>query len=246
MGILYLVATPIGNIDDITLRAIKMLFEATVIVCEDTRRIGLLLSTLLSRYPFIRQTIQMQKHQQHIIFHDQNEYSQIPDLVNILESGKDIALVSDAGTPLISDPGYKLVSECIKRQIKVVSIPGASAFVTALTSSGLPPHHVLFLGYPPEKASQRQKLFSELSSFFKTGSYLHPIIIFYVSPHKLLRTLEDLNGTIGKQKITIARELTKIHEEVWYGTPEDAVIHFTDPKGEFVLLIPSDRSILER
>ncbi|KKU82199.1 MAG: hypothetical protein UY10_C0040G0004 [Microgenomates group bacterium GW2011_GWA2_47_8] len=143
-------------------------------------------------------------------------------------AAKDIALVSDAGTPLISDPGYKLVSEAIKRGIKVVSIPGPTAAIAALTSSGLPTNHFMFLGYPPEKQSHRIKLFSSLPK--------DVTIIFYCAPHKLRQTLEDMQTVFGDIPIVIARELTKVHEEVWKGKILGAINHFPDPKGELVLL----------
>ncbi len=151
----------------------------------------------------------------------------MPEIIEMLAT-KDIALVSDAGTPLISDPGYRLVSEALKRGIKVVSIPGPTAAITALTSSGLPTHRFLFLGYPPEKQSHRIKLFESLPG--------DTTIIFYCAPHKLRQTLADLQSVMGDIPIVLCRELTKIHEEVWRGKISAALKHFSAPKGEFVLL----------
>lgn len=210
MGTLYIVATPIGNREDITLRAIKILQSVDVILCEDTRRTGLLVKTgarLVSYY-------------------DETEDKRIPEVISWLESGKDVALVSDAGTPLISDPGYKLVRGCIKRNIQVISIPGASAILAALTSSGLPPTPFHFYGFLPEKQNARRKLLEQCKD----------TCIFFCAPHKLQTTLSDMRDVFGDIDIVIARELTKIHEELWHGNISGAQNYFQNPKGEFVLL----------
>ncbi len=149
----------------------------------------------------------------------------------MLDEGKNIALVSDAGTPLISDPGHLLVREAIKRGIKVVSVPGPSAVLTALTASGLPSDKFLFLGYPPEKSSHRLKVFQSLP---KTTT-----IIFYCPPHKLIQTLEDLQQVHGNIEIALARELTKMHEEIVKLKISEAIVKFSDPKGEFSILFQS-------
>lgn len=222
MGILYIVATPIGNLDDVTLRAIKTLSSVDLILCEDTRHTGLLLQKL---------NIQAKM----MPYYDEIEDKKIPEVIEMLEEGKNLAIVSDAGTPLISDPGFRLVRECIKRGIKVESVPGASALLTALTSSGLPPDKFMFLGYPPEKQSQRIKLFQSLLQCFKTLIQT-PTVVFYCAPHKLESTLTDLQSTFGDMEITVTRELTKIHEEVWKGMLSKAASKFVNPKGEFVLL----------
>lgn len=175
-------------------------------------------------------------HTRLIRFDDHTEERIAPEVVQLLERGFSVALVSDAGTPLISDPGFRLVRECIKRNIKVESIPGASAVLAALTSSGLPADKFLFLGYPPEKQSQRTKLFHNVFQCFKTLEQ-NPTIIFYCAPHKLIQMLEDMQSSFGDIDICIARELTKIHEEVWSGTISEAITHFANPKGEFVIIV---------
>jgi 16S rRNA (cytidine1402-2'-O)-methyltransferase len=227
MGKLSLVSTPIGNLDDITIRAIKVLFSADIIACEDTRRTGLLCSELKKRHA----NFHAMAHEfapRYIRFDDKTEQSHVPFLIEKLQQGKNVALVSDAGTPLISDPGYILVNEAIKRGITVESIPGPTAAIAALTVSGLPTNKFLFLGYPPEKSSHRNKLFTSLPK--------NTTIIFYCAPHKLQQTLEDMKGVLGDIEITIARELTKIHEELWRGTLSNALTHFSKPQGEFVIL----------
>jgi len=232
MGKLSVVATPIGNLEDITIRAIKTLFSANTILCEDTRRTGLLLSELTKRYG---EQFDASPEQQPRLtpYYDQIEEKSLPEIIDRLLSGEDIALVSDAGTPLISDPGFRLVRECMKRGIKVESIPGASALLTALTSSGLPTDKFFFIGYPPEKQGQRIK-------FFKSTRNMNTLIpcsfLLYCAPHKLAATLTDLATAIPDIELVVARELTKVHEEVWRGKPADATAHFQSPKGEFVLL----------
>lgn len=207
MGTLYLVATPIGNMEDITIRAQKTLVSVDLVLCEDTRR-----TAKLTSQPLLR-------------FDERTEQKLVPQILEMLQN-KNIALVSDAGTPLISDPGYRLVSEAIKHGIQVVSIPGPTAAITALTSSGLPTNRFLFLGYPPEKQSHRKKIFQSLPK--------DTTIIFYCAPHKLHQTLEDLRDVLGDINIVLARELTKLHEEVWRGTASEALARSF--KGELVLL----------
>lgn len=216
MGTLYIVSTPIGNLEDVTLRALRVLAEVDVIACEDARNTSKLLGLLkLPSKPFIR-------------YDDIKEHTASSEILALLENGKSVALVSDAGTPLISDPGYILVREARKLGIAVVSVPGASALLTALTSSGLPTNSFMFLGYPPEKHAHRISLFSSLPK--KTT------IIFYCAPHKLQTTLMDLKVALGDIDITLCRELTKIHEEFWNGSIRDAMTYFQNPKGEYVLL----------
>ncbi len=224
MGILYIVATPIGNLEDITIRAIKTLLRANVILCEDTRRSGNLLSELRKRYP----EFDSGRLPKLMPYYDEIESKVLPEVVGILET-QDVVLVSDAGTPLISDPGFRLVRECTRRGIKVVSIPGPSAVLTALTSSGLPTDKFIFLGYPPEKQTARTEAFKEVPKGITT--------IFYCAPHKLAQTLEDMKNSFGDMDITIVRELTKIHEEMWRGTISQALSFFSNPQGEFVLLL---------
>ena len=240
MGTLSIVSTPIGNLEDITIRAIKTLFSVDIVACEDTRRTGILFQELRKRFssvipaqsannldPGLRRNDKLPFL---FRFDDHSETTQTPLLIEKLKEGKSVALVSDAGTPLISDPGYKLVSEAIKRGVPVVSIPGPSALIAALTSSGLPTNQFLFLGYPPEKSSHRIKVFESLSKIFIT-------VVFYSAPHKLRQTLGDMQSVFGDIPIVIARELTKIHEEVWRGKLSEAIAYFSNPQGEFVLLL---------
>ncbi len=214
MGTLYIVATPIGNMEDITLRAVKTLSSVDLVLCEDTRHTGLLLQKLNIQAKLLP-------------YYDEVEEKKIPEVIAMLQEGKNMALVSDAGTPLISDPGFRLVRECIKRDIKVESIPGPSALLAALTSSGLPADKFTFLGYAPEKQAARVALFKSL----------HGTCIFYCAPHKLTQTLEDLKTAAGDIEIVLARELTKVHEEIWRGTISEAKDYFKAPQGEFALLL---------
>lgn len=209
MGNLFIVATPIGNLDDITTRAVTTLSSVDFILCEDTRHTGLLLQKFSIKTKLLS-------------YYEEIEENRIPEIIGMLQSGNNIALVSDAGTPLISDPGFKLVRECIKRNIKVISVPGPSAILTALTGSGLPPDKFMFLGFFDKK---------------NVGSVQKNITaIFYCSPHKLKDNLSQLQGVFGDIDIVLARELTKIHEEVWHGKVTQALSYFSEPKGEFVLL----------
>lgn len=235
MGKLSIVSTPIGNLDDITIRAIKTLSAADIILCEDTRRTGLLLQHLKNTY-LSNNSAAADKLHRFIRFDDHTENTLLPEIVNGLERDHSVALVSDAGTPLISDPGFRLVRECVKRGIKVESVPGPSAFLAALTSSGLPTDKFFFLGYPPEKQSTRRSLFNDVLSCSRTSKQIHPTYIFYCAPHKLAQTLEDIKEVFGDIPITIARELTKVHEQTWKGTVSQAMSSFSVPKGEFVLL----------
>lgn len=228
MGTLYIVSTPIGNLEDITIRAIKTLFSVDIIACEDTRRTGILLKELQSRFTPVLHSTKVH-HPSLLRLDDYTENKTASEIINALQNGKHVALVSDSGTPLISDPGYKLVSECIKRGIKVVSIPGPTAAIAALTSSGLPTNRFLFLGYPPEKQSSRENLFQSLPK--------NTTIIFYCAPHKLRQTLEDFKKVTGDIPIIICRELTKIHEEIWRGNLSSAFGRFNKPVGEFVILL---------
>jgi 16S rRNA (cytidine1402-2'-O)-methyltransferase len=221
MGTLYIVATPIGNLEDISLRATKTLSLVDIILCEDTRRTGQLLASL---------SIPHKKLQS---YYDQIEMQQTPEIIAALQDGKNIALVSDAGTPLINDPGFVLVSECRKRKIPVISIPGASALLAALASSGLPADKFMFLGYPPEKQGHRIKRFGDLLSIHRC---IDSTFVMYCSPHKLQSALADMQDIFGDIEISVSRELTKIHEEYWRGKISDAISYFTEPKGEFVVL----------
>lgn len=231
MNTLYVIATPIGNLDDITIRAIKTIFSVDILACEDTRRTGMLLAELRKRHASLLDI--PETNPKLVRFDDRGELNGAIELITHIEEGKTVGLVSDAGTPLVSDPGYVLISQCRKRNIHVESIPGASALLTALTSSGLPPDKFTFLGYPPEKESHRIKLLSAIAA---SHASLSATYIFYCAPHKLSETLQNMYDTFGDIHITIARELTKLHEEIWSGTIHEAQNNFTSPRGEIVLL----------
>jgi 16S rRNA (cytidine1402-2'-O)-methyltransferase len=226
-GKLYIVATPIGNLEDITFRALKTLQEVDFIACEDTR----ITSILLKRY-FPDSFVIM--HQKLFPFYEKNEMSKMPQILNLLKNGKNVALVSDAGTPTISDPGFKLVRECREQEIEIVSIPGPAAFTSALVSSGLPTDKLIFLGFPPLKQGNRITLFRNLK---EANNYLETTIIFYESPYKILKTLEDLKSIFGNIQIVVARELTKIYEKVEKRSIEEFLSQFSKGvKGELTVL----------
>ncbi len=226
MGNLYIVATPIGNLQDITLRAIETLKNVDFVISEDTRKTGNLINILIGKENLKAN---------YISYFEHNEDSKIPQVISLLTSGKNIALVSDAGTPTISDPGFKLIRECVKRQIKVISIPGATSLISALVSSGLPTDKFTFLGFLPEKKGNRIKLLSNLKNSLKI---INSTVIIFVSPYKIIKTLEDINLTFGDINVVIARELTKIYEDVI----NDKVLNHlrflkkSKIKGEIVLL----------
>ena len=219
----YIVATPIGNLEDITFRAIKTLKEVDLILCEDTR----VTKKLLQKYEINTPTMS---------YHQHSKISKIDKIFEMIEAGKNIALVSDAGTPTISDPGSFLVSEMKKKfgkEIEIIAIPGASALVSALSISGLPVDQFLFLGFLPHKKG-RETLFKEIAETKRT-------IAFYESPHRILKTLESLKKHIGKREVVIARELTKIYEETVSGSAEEIIEYFEkNPdkiRGEFVVMV---------
>lgn len=226
MSKLYIVPTPIGNLKDITLRAIEVLQEVDLILAEDTRTSGKLLKHLEISTP-------MQSYHMH------NEHQQLENYIRRLENGSSIALISDAGTPAISDPGFLLVRECVAKHIPVECLPGATAFVPALVVSGLPNDKFVFEGFLPDKKG-RQTRFLELAEEYRT-------MIFYVSPHKMGKTLQDFTTYFGEERlISVSRELTKLHEETLRGTVSELQQHFeqTKPKGEFVVVVqgkPKDK-----
>lgn len=231
MGILYIVSTPIGNLGDITLRAIQVLNEVDVIACEDTRKTGLLLQQVR---PVIGTDL-TRKRPQLLSYYEQNELQRIPQIIAILKEGKNVALVSNAGTPTISDPGFKLVREAIHQGIPVVSIPGPSAALAALTASGLPTDKFLFLGYLPKKQGHRRKLLEDLTLLQHS---IKVTVIFFEAPHRVLKTLGEMQEIFGDIEIVICRELTKIHEEIRREKISTAIAHFEQvkPKGELTLL----------
>ena len=215
-----------------------MLFSSDVIACEDTRRTGQLIKNYESRIMNFEWKIKdliINKTQKLISFYDEVEELKIPEIIEFIRQGKKVALVSDSGTPLISDPGYKLVKECLKQQIKVTVVPGPSALINALTVSGLPPNQFLFLGYLPAKSGLRIKLLTDLKNTFN-HSELKPTVIFYESPHRLNRTLTDINIIFGDIKVVIARELTKVYEEIFSENISEILKAGKNLKGEITLL----------
>lgn len=232
-GTLYVVATPIGNLQDITYRAVKILESADGIACEDTRKTGQLLRHLANRGANLSP-----EKQKLVSYFEQNEQKRIPEIMTALKNGLNIALVSDAGTPLISDPGFKLVRECLRGKIKVESIPGPSSVISALVSSGLPTDKFLFLGYLPKKDGNRKSLLTILHEIMSLSDKFHLTIILLEAPHRMLQLLKELKDTFGDIDIVTARELTKIYEEVRSEKISEAINHFTttEPKGEFVVL----------
>lgn len=235
MGTLYIVATPIGNLEDITIRAIKTLFSVDGIACEDTRKTGQLLKILKEKHPGFVQEKYLDERARLMSYYEQNENFRIPEIINALKNGLNIALISDAGTPLVSDPGFRLVRECVKEGIKIEAIPGASSVLASLTVSGLPSDKFLFLGYPPHSGGKRAKLYENTK---KSLEYIDSTVVLFEAPHKLLTTLSELQVEFGDIEIVICRELTKIHEEVRREKISEAITHFekTNPKGEFALL----------
>jgi 16S rRNA (cytidine1402-2'-O)-methyltransferase len=220
-GTLYLVATPIGNLEDITLRALRVLRDqASVIACEDTRQTQKLLEHFQIRKPLLS-------------YHEHNEASRTEQLLGALERGESVALVSDAGTPLISDPGYRVVHEAVAKGYPVVPLPGASAALTALTASGLPTDQFRFIGFLPPKAGARRKALEALADEAAT-------VIAYESPHRILESLGDMSEIFGERPLVLARELTKLHEEFLRGsarTIRDELERRGSVKGEITLVI---------
>lgn len=236
MGVLYVVATPIGNLEDITIRALKTLMHVDAIACEDTRKTGTLLQVLDEKYhEIISSSGETYTRPQLISYHEHNELQRIPQIINALKNGLSVALISDAGTPAISDPGFKLIRECIHEGIKVESIPGSSSVISALVVSGLPTDMFLFIGYPPKKPGHRITFFE---SMFRSFRELSVTVIMFEAPHKLLKTLQDLQGVFGDIEIVLCRELTKIYESKRREKISDALEHYkkATPKGEYVLL----------
>jgi 16S rRNA (cytidine1402-2'-O)-methyltransferase len=232
MGTLFIVSTPIGNLSDITIRALETLFTVPVIACEDTRQTGQLLELLRARYaekfPFLS------SHPKLVSYHNQNEEAVASEIASYLEGNQDVALVSDAGTPLISDPGYRIVSYCQSHTIPIVVVGGMSAAIQALVGSGLALDKFTFLGFLPEKQGHRKTVLQSLSSVPFATTY-----IIYVAPHKMPGTLDDLLACFGKnQIICLAKELTKVHESYWKGTIQEAL--GLPIKGEYVLLLRLD------
>lgn len=219
MGKLYLVPTPVGNLEDITLRAIRILKEVDVILAEDTRTSGFLLKHLGIETRMISH-------------HKFNEHKTVTGICERIESGENIALISDAGTPAISDPGFLLVRECVAHDIEVECLPGATAFVPAIVNSGLPNDRFCFEGFLPQKKGRQTRL-KELAEETRT-------MIFYESPFRLVKTLQQFAEYFGSErKASVSREISKLHEENARGTLADLIMHFTEktPKGEIVIVV---------
>jgi len=224
---LYLVSTPIGNREDITLRAKKILFKVDLIACEDTRKTSRLLELLSPSSP--RPPL--------ISYYEENEEKRIPFLLEKMREGKEVALVSNAGTPLVSDPGFKLVRACLENGIEVRAIPGPSAVITALVLSGLPPDKFIFLGFLPKKEGKKRKVFESVKGLAATS--LSPTVIFYESPFRLRKTLTLMKEIFGDSVlVAIARELTKMHEEIMRGSLSEILASLPSKKikGEVTVL----------
>lgn len=216
MGTLYLVATPIGNLEDMSPRAVRILQQARLIAAEDTRQT----QKLLTHFDI---------HTHLTSYFEHNKLTKLDSILAALVDG-DVALVSDAGTPAINDPGYELVLAALASGFDVSPIPGPSAPVAAVAASGLPTDSFLYLGYLPRKSTERKNA-------LKTVADLPYTLIFLETPHRLLDSLEDLQAVLGNRQIALARELTKLHEEIWRGTVGKAIEYFKEPRGEFVLVV---------
>ena len=217
-GTLYIVSTPIGNLADITLRALDTLRAVDLIAAEDTRRTR----KLLSYYDI---------HKPLISYHEHNARRRGGELIEKIASGQSVALVTDAGTPGVSDPGKLLIESALRRGMEPVAIPGATALISALVVSGLSTQPFVFLGFPPARGAQRRR-------FFEKNARLEMTLILYESPKRLAKTLKDMLGSWGERRVAIARELTKIHEEIFRGSISEATGHFSgEVRGEFTLVV---------
>ncbi len=229
MSKLYLVSTPIGNLDDITLRAKKVLAQVDLILAEDTRKTNYLLSRLgISGEPKL------------ISYYQENEVRRIPLVIDFLEKGKNVALVSNAGTPLLADPGYKLVKEVLARGFELEVVPGPSAFLTALIASGFPPDHFVFLGFLPKRVGRKRKLLKQL---IKLDHRLIPTVVFYEAPTRLLKTLVVIRELFGNVRLAVCRELTKKFEEVIRGRLDEILLELNQRKkikGEITVVFVLD------
>ena len=220
-GTLFIVSTPIGNLADITFRAVETLKTVSFIAAEDTRRTRKLLNHFDIKTKLIS-------------YYEHNRFARIPQILQHLESGKDVAVVTDAGTPGVSDPAYKLIRSVIQVDVRVEPIPGPSAFLTALVASGLPTDRFLFVGFLPPKKGRRKKL-SDLASYEAT-------LIFYENPKRVVKTLSDIITILGDRPAVVGRELTKVHEEIIRGTISELLSYFSQesPRGECVIMIGKD------
>jgi 16S rRNA (cytidine1402-2'-O)-methyltransferase len=216
-GTLYVVATPIGNLEDITLRALRVLREASVIAAEDTRRTARLLAHHAIQTPTVS-------------FHDHNVRTRVPQLLGRLRSGESVALVTDAGTPGVSDPGIEMVAACVEAGIPVDPIPGVSAPLTAAVASGFPLEPLTILGFAPSRSKDRMAFLSAVNGYDHT-------VTFFETPHRIAGTLADASAVLGKRPIVVGRELTKMHQEFLRGTPQDILDRLGAPKGEFTIVV---------
>jgi len=218
-GKLFIVATPIGNLEDLTFRALRVLGEVNFIACEDTRQT----KKLLNKYNLKKKLIS---------YYQPKENQKIPGIIRLLKDGKDVALVSDAGTPGLSDPGFRLIREAIREDIQIVPIPGASAITAALAASGLPTHRFLFIGFPPPKKGKTKKLLQSIKNEKAT-------LVFYLPSRKILSFLEIIQEVMGDREVVIAREMTKVHEEFIRGSTKELMKRLQEKtlKGESTLLI---------
>jgi len=216
MAILYVVATPIGNLEDISLRALRVLREVKLIAAEDTRKTRRLLNAYNIETPLTS-------------YHEHSKRAKLDYLLGYLEK-EDLALVSEAGMPGLSDPGYDLIVAAIERGISVVSVPGPSAVITALVVSGLPTDQFVYVGFLPRRKGQRQRLLSSIADEART-------IVAFEAPHRVREALTDIEEILGDRRVSVCRELTKVHEEVFRGRMSQAREHFAEPRGEFSLVI---------
>ena len=226
-GTLYVVATPIGNLEDLTHRAGRVLSEVGLVACEDTRHTR----KLLNHYGIKTRTVS---------YHEHNEREQAVNLLELLKSGVDVAVVSDAGTPGISDPGFRIVKTALEQGLQVVPVPGATALISALVASGLPSDEFFFGGFLPARSGQRRARLADLSTIPST-------LIFYEAPHRIAASLKDAREVLGEREAVVARELTKLHEEILRGSLSKLATQFSEanrePRGEMVLMI--DRNVIE-
>ena len=221
-GTLFVVATPIGNLEDVTARALRVLREVSLIAAEDTRRTA----HLLARYAITTPTTSL---------HEHNENRKAPSLIERLQKGESVALVSDAGTPTVSDPGQRLIRMAIDAGIRVEAIPGPSAPVAALAASGISADTFTFMGFPPTRSNDRSRWLADVRSAGRP-------VVFFEAPHRILRTLKELQNVAGDQYVVVARELTKAHEELVRGPISTVLEHLAEPRGEFTVVLDIGRS----
>lgn len=236
MGTLFVVATPIGNLQDITIRAVKTLFTVDVIACEDTRRTGLLLHELATPFGLlVSNADSLPPKPQLLSYYEQIELRRIPEIISLLLDDKNVALVSDAGMPAVSDPGFKLIRECVRAGISVDVLPGPSSVLTALAISGLPTDKFAFLGYPPRKPGHRIAFYENVKASLQL---IKATQIIFEAPHKLLTTLKEMQGVFGEIDVVICRELTKTHQEIRRENIATAIEYFSKhtPKGECIIV----------